>query len=108
MASKPEVLTPLTVVVAALSIIEVAISVLYPQLQSTWEKIPVLIVIVLLPLLVIGAFAYLWIKKPGHLFPPSEFGTGESARVKLNAYSCPACGDIPHKPGEPPCPACGR
>jgi len=83
---------PLLVVLLSISIIEVAMTAIYPKLSFLWEKIPVLIVIVLIPIAVIAAFIYLWLKRPGHLYPPSEFGTGNSAKLKLDAFQCRVTG----------------
>ena len=70
MASEAKIVTPLTIVISALTIIEIAITVLSPRLDAVWEKVPVLIVIILLPLIVIGTFAFLWIKEAGTFISP--------------------------------------
>jgi len=75
------------IVLAAISLIEVAMTFLYPKLNGAWERIPILAVIVAIPISIVVGFIYLWIKKPGHLYPPSEFGSGQSAEIKLMAYS---------------------
>ncbi len=96
---------PLAIVAGALSLIEIAMVVLYPRLTEDWEKIPVLVVILAVPMAVVGAFTYLWIRRPGHLHSPSEFGTGEDAVTKLAAFSCNRCGGS-GKVGKKDCVAC--
>ena len=83
MAAKTRPIYPILVVLASISIIEVAMTFLYPKLQADWERIPILALIVLIPFCIISGFIYVWIKKPGHLYPPSEFGTGRIAERKL-------------------------
>jgi len=88
MELKKRVSHPLVIVIAAISIIEVAMTVLYPQLRYSWEKVPTLIVILLIPLSVVGAFIYLWISRPGFLYPPSEYGSDEYTLPKMFAMDC--------------------
>lgn len=83
-----KIATPLVIVLTSLSIIEVAMTVMYPRMTTTWEKVPLLAVILLLPIAIVGTFIFLWIKKPGHLFPPSEFESGENTAATLRAYGC--------------------
>lgn len=85
---------PLAIVLAAITIIEISITVLYPRLESTWERVPVLAIILLVPISIVSAFLYLWIQKPAHLYPPSEFGgtSEEALRMKLMAMCSPAEG----------------
>ena len=92
MAATPKAkpIYPMVIVLASISLIEVAVTFLYPRLTAAWERIPILALIVTIPLAVVGGFIYVWIKKPGHLYPPSEFSGAEISR-KLEAY-CPTCG----------------
>lgn len=83
MKTPPKKVYPLVVVLAALSIIEVAMTTLYPKLASLWERIPILALIITVPVAVVSSFIYLWVRRPGHLYPPSEFGTGNSALQKM-------------------------
>jgi len=69
---------PLAIVVASIGLIEIVITTLYLKLSSLWEKIPVLIIILAIPISIVSVFIYLWIKKPGFLYPPSEFYSGDS------------------------------
>jgi len=82
--------SPLMIVMASISIIEVAMTIMYPQLKSDWERVPTLITVLVIPIAIITGFIYLWITKPGHLFHPSEFGTGKLAEAKMAAY-CKNC-----------------
>ena len=79
---------PMLVVLSALSIIEIAMTILYPRLSEAWEKVPILLLLLVIPISVITTFLYLWVRRPGHLYPPSEFGSGQTAEVKLAAFSC--------------------
>ena len=85
---------PLMVVLTALSLIEITISSLYINVTNGWEKIPLLVLIVMIPIAIVSTFLYLWIARPGHLYPPSEFGTGETAGIKLQAFYCNLSGPI--------------
>jgi len=79
---------PLMIVLASISLIETAMTVLYPRVQSVWERVPLLVVIVGIPATITAAFVYLWIKRPGHLYPPTEFGIGVDAGNKLAMFGC--------------------
>jgi len=79
---------PMLVVLSALGIIEIAMTALYPRLTERWEKLPILILLLAIPVSVIATFLYLWVRHPGHLYPPSEFGSGDTAELKLAAFSC--------------------
>ncbi len=78
---------PLAIVAAVVALIEVAMTVLYPSLHSNLERFLLLIVIIALPLSIVAAFIFLWIKRPGFLYPPSEFtGNPEHMRLLTCAY----------------------
>ena len=81
---------PMLIVLASITIIEIAITILYPNLRTSWERIPVLVILILVPFGVVGTFLYLWVKIPGHLYPPSEFNS-ESPEIlssQFRAFQC--------------------
>ena len=81
---------PLAIVGAVIALLEVAMTVLYPQLETAVERIPVLAIIILIPISVVGTFIYLWVKKPGFLYPPSEFS--DAPKEHLEQMFCIYCG----------------
>lgn len=78
---------PLLLVLSAICIVEATITMLYGQLSSAWERIPVLVVILFIPIAVVSTFVYLWLRRPGYLYPPSEFGD-TNLESKFGAYQC--------------------
>ncbi|MEI8606191.1 hypothetical protein [Pseudoalteromonas sp. B160] len=83
-------INPLVIVSSVIALIEVAMTVLYPQLDHPYEKIPVLFIIVMIPLVVVFTFAYLWIKKPGFLYSPSEMAN--LPKEHFDVVTCHYCG----------------
>jgi hypothetical protein len=73
---------PLYIVLAVIGVLEITISVLYPKLESPYERLPTLAVILLVPIAIVASFIYLWIRKPGHLYPPSEFSPADTPEMR--------------------------
>jgi hypothetical protein len=90
--NKKKQVYPLLLVLSAISIIELLLTNLYGQLNTNWERQIVLIAILSIPISIVSTFIYLWLRKPGFIYPPSEFGDGEDSKRKLIAYRCgPEC-----------------
>ncbi len=81
-------LNPLYVVVLVLGFIEYKLVDLYPHLSESWEKIGAFCVLLGLPTAVVITFLYIWVKRPGFLYKPSEFGTDGHTPIKLQFYDC--------------------
>lgn len=77
---------PMLLVLTCLTTIDVTICSLLRDLTNPAERIPVLVVILLIPVSVVATFLYLWVKKPGHLYPPSELGSGTGAGKKMRIF----------------------
>lgn len=86
----PKVLNPIYVVVLVLGFVEYKLIDLYPSLTESWEKIGAFCVLLGLPTAVVITFLYIWVKRPGFLYTPSEFGTDGHTPIKLQFFDSPS------------------
>lgn len=83
-------ISPLVIVSSVFTLLDTVMIAVYPFLEERFEKITFLALIVIITLSIVFSFVFLWIKRPGHLYSPSEF-TGLKSRDYGHLY-CSFCG----------------